>query len=151
MKGVAKRNYEAYNRAHEYYTVQGMDLETIQSLVPRLSIPTLRRYCSKFKWDEDRVDYGTSPAVLANQIRKDILETLRQCRMNGTLIPADTLVKLKSLSDWIDKSSNKRAMAMMIMKDLAEFLRRYHPELAKEFGKKAFIGFSEHILKKYQQ
>jgi hypothetical protein len=151
MKGVSRRNQESYHKAHELYSVHMMDMDTVHSLVPNISRETLERYRRQFKWDEDRADYGSSPAVMANEIRNDVIKTLRQCRLTGAQIPADTLVKLKSLSDWLDKKSNNRAMALVMMKDLAEFLRKYHPALAKEFGQKAFIGFSEYILKKYQE
>lgn len=150
-----------YTRGHDLYVYQNVEYEDLAKLFP-VSVSTWKKWSAQNNWDEERVAAQTSPWMVASKMREGIFRIIQRLEVlslsddqegfvNRLKQEADSLSKLMAIAEKLDKKANVLGHAQLILRDMADYLKKHHPDLAKEFGNRAFIGLTDYLWSKYSQ
>jgi transposase len=147
---INKKKYKS--RCHDLYVHSGWETKAIAELFG-LSDATVIRWAREADWDKERVVVETSPFVMAYNLKKEIYDIIHQKNLLGARFEKgelDGLSKLMSIAEKIEKKVNVLGHALIIMRDVAEWMKKFNPDLAKQFGS-AFPSLMDYIWAKYSQ
>ncbi len=146
---MAKKKY--YHKAHDLYVHQGWEAEQISSLFG-ISVMTVHRWRKDGGWEKERVAVETSPWQMAFKIKEEVYNSIKQKQLMGESLEsaADGLVKLMSIVEKLEKKANILGHALIILRDMAEWMKTHYPIPAKEFAK-IFPSLTDYLWVKYSK
>ena len=147
------RKDQKISRARDLFIHQGWDEEQI-GLLFGVSERTVKSWARKGGWEDERLATETSPFQLSMSIKKAIWEEVKRARLmddsEGLAGKADSLSKLMSIAEKLDKKADILGHALIILRDLAEWLNTHYPAIAKSFAP-VFPLFSDWLWAKYSK